>query len=228
MENGDDKKRKYTVVDRRIDLDDDDAQPSVAESSRAEEKKEPAQPGKKVVEEPESRAPETGEAGEDGFAMGDAPDIHMSDAMRMVLSMIRERVFMSLGLVISKRRPTGGDMDEVDGLAKLFGSLVDSNIDKLGPDELGDSEGGKIPSPAELLEFCFNVMQSRILVRMGLMADPATGLVARDLAQARQGIDFCASMLQNAGGLMDPEQKRRLEATLSDLRINYVNILKMA
>lgn len=229
MGNGDEGKKKYTVVDRRFDLDDDEAQAAAAEAERAEQAEGREEASAPEVQEQIGSGPEAEEAyeGEDEIP-GGAPDLHMSDAMRMVLSMIRERVFMSLGLVISKRRPTGGDMDEVSKLTSLFGSLVDANMDKLGPDELGEGDGGKIPSPGELLEFCFNVMQSRILVRMGLIADPATGLIARDLAQARQGIDFCASMVQNATGLIDPEQQRRLEAVVSDLRINYVNILKQA
>lgn len=225
---GNEEKKKYTVVDKRLDLD--DVEPATDEPAAKEQPKaEQPVPGKEsTLEAPphadESAMDETSNVKEDGGA----PEMKMSDAMRMVLSMIRERVFMSLGLVISKNRPGNKDLQEVDKLSTLFGSLVDGNMEKLGPDELGDSEGGKIPSPGELLEFSFGVIQSQTVVRMGLMADPATGLIARDLTQARQGIDFISSLVQNAGDLLSPEQAKRMEATLTDLRINYVNILKQS
>lgn len=213
MEDGNEKK-KYHVVDKRMSLDE--------EESPAESAAEHAAPAAQAAHAAPAEAHEEGGADEN-----EGPgEMRINDAMRMVLSMVRERVFLSLGLVVSKHRPKEKSMTDAENLSNLFGALADGFFDKLGGDELGDTGGGKIPSTGELIEFCFGMMQGQILIRLGLVADPATGLIAKDLEQARQGIDFCAAMLSNAGEMITPDQARRFEGVLSDLRINYVSIVK--
>ena len=63
--------------------------------------------------------------------------------------------------------------------------------------------------------------------RLGLMMDPGTGKIHRDLSQARIAIDTVAYLVQQIGDDIPEDQKRALRATLADLRINFVEQSKM-
>ncbi len=58
--------------------------------------------------------------------------------------------------------------------------------------------------------------------RLGLMMDPQTGKIHRDMAQAQVAIDAVAYLVEQVRDKVGEEQRRALEATLADLRINFV------
>lgn len=58
--------------------------------------------------------------------------------------------------------------------------------------------------------------------RLGLVVDPFTGKIQRDLSQARVAIDTLAGLVDQIGDHVIPEQQRAFRATLADLRINFV------
>lgn len=76
-----------------------------------------------------------------------------------------------------------------------------------------------------LVTYVIGLLASDAWARMGLIANPATGKVEKDLVQARVAIDCAAALV----GVVDipesklPESLRGdLRRVLSDLRINFV------
>jgi hypothetical protein len=58
---------------------------------------------------------------------------------------------------------------------------------------------------------------------MGLVADPASGQVRKDLAQARLSIDSVAGLVNALASGVEPAERRELENLVSNLRLNFVN-----
>jgi hypothetical protein len=57
---------------------------------------------------------------------------------------------------------------------------------------------------------------------MGLIKNPATGQIDKDLAQAKIAIDTIAAMADQLNGRIPEAEQRELQSMLSDLRINFV------
>lgn len=58
--------------------------------------------------------------------------------------------------------------------------------------------------------------------KMGLLADPATGEVDKDLAQARAAIDTATFICEKCAPHMSAEDKKSFEGLLNDLKVNYL------
>lgn len=63
---------------------------------------------------------------------------------------------------------------------------------------------------------------------MGLVVEPATGQLRRDLQKARLAIDCVDALFSNLESFLDEEKKQRIRAVLSDLRINFVRQSQLA
>jgi len=210
-------KKKYTVVDRRFSDDEEEEGRQESPPETGEEKPpEPGGDGLKGENEPAAGEEPSSEQGREANIRG---------AIGMVLNVIREKAFFDMGLVVSKHRNSKPDTESAEATAGLFGRLTDEYIERLGIDELG-GEKREQPSIADTVEFCFSILQGQVLILMGLVANPATGLVTKDLEQARLGIDFAASLLQQAKPMLPDDRARKLEGMVSDLRINFVNQTK--
>ena len=59
-------------------------------------------------------------------------------------------------------------------------------------------------------------------VAMGLVADPITGKIRKNLPDARRGIDALADLLRHLEPDATPEEKRELQMALSNLRVNFI------
>ena len=58
---------------------------------------------------------------------------------------------------------------------------------------------------------------------LGLVPHPSTGLIAKDLDQARLGVDFCTALLDNIRLIVDKSLVRQFEGVVADLQINFVS-----
>lgn len=74
----------------------------------------------------------------------------------------------------------------------------------------------------ELLSWFSGVLASRAWVDIGLLADPLTGEVTKRLDSARLAIDAFDSLAKVLRSQVTPEEARRLEGMLADLRLNFV------
>lgn len=75
----------------------------------------------------------------------------------------------------------------------------------------------------DLLRFCIGALNARAWVALGLLADPATGQLSKDLTQARIAIDCVDFLAKQLEGVAGESEKRDLAVMLRDLRLNYVN-----
>lgn len=57
---------------------------------------------------------------------------------------------------------------------------------------------------------------------LGLVKNPVTGNIEKDLAQAKIAIDSISLMMGRLEGKLDPAEQREILGLLSDLRMNFV------
>lgn len=66
-------------------------------------------------------------------------------------------------------------------------------------------------------------LSSNALLHLGLMENPLTKKVERNLPMAKQSIDIVSMLKSKAKGNMTEEEENLVENLLSDLRLRYVN-----
>ena len=91
-------------------------------------------------------------------------------------------------------------------------------------EESSEREGTGLPTMDvyALLGSFIGVLAMNTWYWMGLLKNPSTGQLDRDLGQAKVAIDTIASLIQQLEGKVDASEWRDLQGLLSDLRINYV------
>lgn len=75
---------------------------------------------------------------------------------------------------------------------------------------------------AGLLQWTTGLLAERAWVGLGLVPDPISGKVARNLPEARRAIDVVADLVKHLCADATPQQQRELQAMVTDLRVNYV------
>ena len=65
-------------------------------------------------------------------------------------------------------------------------------------------------------------LSTSALMHLGLIPNPASGQVEKDLALAKQTIDLLSLLKQKTQGNLDPEETQLLDSILYDLRMQYV------
>lgn len=99
--------------------------------------------------------------------------------------------------------------------ARAQGSKVDER-----PDE---TASGLPPVDVySLLKSFIGILGSHAWSWLGLVKDPITGKLDKDLAQAKVAIDTIAALSTQLESKLDDSEKRELQAMLSDLRMNFV------
>jgi hypothetical protein len=78
-----------------------------------------------------------------------------------------------------------------------------------------------------VLQYCFILLHSQAWQAMGLVPDPASRTIKRDLDQARVAIDTASYIVTQLEPKLESKEQRNLRAMLSDLQINFVNQQKM-
>jgi len=83
-------------------------------------------------------------------------------------------------------------------------------------------EGPPPPDIVDIVESMIGVLAGEAWKYMGLVVDPATGQLRRDLERARLAIDCVEALFKNLDPLLDEERRRRIRTVLSDLRLNFI------
>lgn len=65
-------------------------------------------------------------------------------------------------------------------------------------------------------------LQMRALIDMGLIPNPATRLVAKDLPQARLAINCVAALIEHLSPLAPPAERDALQQVVTELRLHFV------
>lgn len=93
-----------------------------------------------------------------------------------------------------------------------------------GPGEEDEQDGPDLgpTSAVDLVQMCLGMMNEIAWVKMGLVPDPMTGVIAADLAQARLAIDCAADLAHRLEAHVDARTKRDLDVLVQNLKMNFV------
>ncbi len=111
------------------------------------------------------------------------------------------------------------------------GAGPESGTDVFGEgDFLGDEsqDAGQLPDVYSVLALFMGELRNLAWLRMGLVANPGTGEIERDLPQAKVAIDTVAFLAGQLEPLVAPEERLPLKALVSDLQVNFVEQSKRA
>ena len=90
----------------------------------------------------------------------------------------------------------------------------------------GDAGGQAIPLEAiatrELLVWMLGVLGAKAWQGMGLVPNPSSGKLEKDMADAKIAIDAFSALLDAMRPQMDAQARRDTEALLTTLRLNFV------
>jgi len=93
------------------------------------------------------------------------------------------------------------------------------------PEEFAeDVEGAGEVEPVDVygvLRYCIALLQSHAWQAMGLVPNPVTNRIERDLEQAKVAVDCVGFLVQQLEPKTTPEELPHLRSLLSDLRINF-------
>jgi len=96
-------------------------------------------------------------------------------------------------------------------------------------DELMDLEEGFDGGPPPMavtvqgvLRFAIEMLSNRAWVAMGLIPDPMSGKIDRNMDEARRAIDVLGDLARHAETDAEPQEKRDLRNMLADLRVNFI------
>ena len=80
----------------------------------------------------------------------------------------------------------------------------------------------ELPDIYSVLALFLGELRNLAWLRMGLVANPGTGKIERDLSQAKIAIDTVAFLATQIEPAVPAEEKLPLRALVSDLQINFV------
>lgn len=91
----------------------------------------------------------------------------------------------------------------------------------------GSAQGeGETPPPdidtLTLVHLFIGELGARTWMHLGLLQNPVTKLVVKDLPQARLAIDCVAALIEKIGPEISDDERRDYRRLLNDLRMNYV------
>jgi hypothetical protein len=81
----------------------------------------------------------------------------------------------------------------------------------------------ELPDVYALLSAYVATLGSQAFVWMGLLKDPISGKVRKDMAQAKVAIDVCEFLIGQIDPKLGEQDRRELARMLSDLKVNFVS-----
>ncbi len=111
--------------------------------------------------------------------------------------------------------------------AEVAEPATEEAIDSTDTDEMSEADLNRSPGTYELIGYCINLLAQQAWLKLGLLADPQTGIAAPDLDEAKVAVDTVgdlAARLEAAPeGIVPADLRRDLKTLLNDLRLNYVS-----
>ena len=72
-----------------------------------------------------------------------------------------------------------------------------------------------------IIPFFIRILDNVAWQKMGLVVNPMTQEIEKDLDQARVAIDSYEALLNQLGAQIEPDAKEALESRLADLKLNF-------
>ncbi len=93
------------------------------------------------------------------------------------------------------------------------------------PTEPDDKAPGMVDITAlpvwQIIPFFIRIFDQVAWQKMGLILNPMTQEIEKDLDQARAAIDSYEALLNQLGEHIEPDMRKALESRLSDLKLNF-------
>ncbi|MFQ5847440.1 MAG: DUF1844 domain-containing protein [Candidatus Methylomirabilales bacterium] len=90
------------------------------------------------------------------------------------------------------------------------------------PEAEGNEQALHLAPLPELVRIFIAEFEMRALIHMGLIPNPATRLVTKDLPQARLAIDCTAALIEQLSPSAAPAERDELQQVLTNLRLHFV------
>lgn len=105
--------------------------------------------------------------------------------------------------------------------------MAENSPESPRPETPGDEAGAHaIPAAAlpaaDLLVWLLNLLAAKAWEGMGLVPNPVTQKVQKDMGEARLAIDAYAAILDTVRAHIEDQPRRDLETLLTTLRLNFV------
>jgi len=116
-------------------------------------------------------------------------------------------------------------IDKRGSRAQNGGSAAPEPGDHQDPMDLGDDFESGPPLEVTVqgvLRFAIEMLSNRAWVAMGLIPNPMTQKIERNLDEARRAIDILGDLARHAETEAEPDEKRDLRNMLADLRVNFI------
>jgi hypothetical protein len=96
---------------------------------------------------------------------------------------------------------------------------------ELPPTQESDARGEPHPrlAAADRLLMCIDILHQGAWIALGLVTDPVTNQIQKDLGEARSLIDATAALAEHAEAFVEEPVKRELRNLVATLRMNFVN-----
>lgn len=122
--------------------------------------------------------------------------------------------------VTDRRRAGGEGSGETSPAGESAGAAESQAADQPTADEAaGEAQVLSVP---DLVRIFIGELHARAWMHMGLIVNPATKQIEKDLPQARLAIDCLASLVEHLGPVAEQAERGELERMLADLRMNFV------
>jgi len=125
---------------------------------------------------------------------------------------------------VDKRKLGADAVAEPEASVDLASESADDSVDQLDAPQSDDDLAG-LSGSSGLVAYVIGLIASDAWQRLGLIADPSTGKVVKDLKQARFSIDCVAALvgvIDQSESELPAELRRDLQRALADLRLNFV------
>ncbi len=86
----------------------------------------------------------------------------------------------------------------------------------------GETEGSALPDATALVATCMNLLAGKAWEAMGLVPNPTTKKVERNLEDARLAIDAAAALADLVRPRLPENERREIETLITNLRLNFV------
>jgi hypothetical protein len=130
--------------------------------------------------------------------------------------------------IVDKRRaPNRAEEKQADQGAVESEPAPEAGPSKPTPGEAAEP-GAEQQVPLEpvdvnaIVEYCISLLNAQAWQWMGLVKNPLTGQIERDLEQARVAIDCIEALFKQVEPRLGETQARQLRQVLTDLRVNFV------
>ena len=121
--------------------------------------------------------------------------------------------------------PTPAPVAPVIATAAPEATLVaEDDVSQEDLESYDDEQGapGEIPDVRSVLALFLGELRNLAWLRMGLVANPVTNEIEKDLLQAKMAIDTVTFLASQLDAHVAPEERLPLKAMVSDLQVNFV------